>query len=153
MQQRSQFQRSHRQNSMIDVGFKYTCLLTIVIRKPAFCMSRHGTSFTQSCHLMAKRNKLTLLDFLAQRTRYAKFKSVSSQLQNSWRGIQIVTFSHFNHTKIHVHYSVLCRHAAFHKQSCHLVAMHNKLAQWLFYATLKSVSSRHQNSTIGGRFK
>ena len=105
------------------------------------------SSFTQSCHLVAKRNKLALRDFLAQRTSYAKLKSVSSQLQNSydWRGIQIGTFSHFNHTKIHVQYSVLCRHAAFHKPSCRLVARHNKLAlryylaQWLFYATLKSV--------------
>ena len=96
------------------------------------------SSFTQSCHLVAKRNKLALQDYLAQRTSYAKLKSVSSQLQNyDLRGIQIGTFSHFNHTKIHVHYSVLCRHAAFHKQSCRLVAYY--LAQWLFYATLKFV--------------
>ena len=73
--------------------------------------------------------------------------------------IQIGTFSHFIHTKIHVHFSDLCRHATFYTQSCLLVARYTKLAlryflaQWIYYLTLKSVSSQRQNSTIGGGFK
>ena len=48
--------------------------------------------------------------------------------------IQIGTYSHFNHTKINVHFSDLCRLATFYTQSCCLVARHTKLALRYFLA-------------------
>ena len=46
-----------------------------------FCS--RATFYTQSCHLVARHTKLTLLNFLAQRLSYVILKSVSSQRQHS----------------------------------------------------------------------
>ena len=45
-----------------------------------FC--RRATFYTQSCHLVARHTKLTLLHFVAQMLSYVILKSVSSQRQH-----------------------------------------------------------------------
>ena len=53
--------------------------------------------------------------------------------------IQMVTYLHFSHTKIHVHFSDLCRYATFYTQSCRLVARHTKLALRYFLFLLSDI--------------
>ena len=55
--------------------------------------------------------------------------------------IQIGICLHFNHTKMHVPISGVCRHATFYMQSCRLVARRTKLALRYFLANRSSYAT------------